>query len=490
MIADQLKKAVLQAAIQGKLTDQLPGDGDARDLLKEIRAGKDCLIREGMIKQDKPLPEVTEDETPFDIPDNWCWVRLGEIVQVKGGKRIPVGKSLTKADTGYKYIRVADMHNGTVQDTDIHYVPNDVYPLIKNYTISSKDVYITCAGTIGRVGTIPKEFDSANLTENADKLVFDKLDKNWLVFVLESPFVQSQIIACTTQVGQPKLAIKRIENLIIPLSTLNEQVRIVNLICSFYSKIEELHRDETKLDALQRSFPKKLKDSILQYAIQGKLTEQLPEDGDARTLLVAIKAEKDRLIKAGELRQEKPLPEITEDEIPFDIPAYWCWCRFGDIVNFHIGKTPPRGQQEYWGEGYPWVSIADINDGNITWKTKESVTQKAFNSVFKGHFSPKGSLIMSFKLSIGKTSFLGVDAFHNEAIITIDPIIGSEIMKQYFLKILNFVSNNGETKGAIKGRTLNSMSISEMLIPLPPLVEQQRIVDRLNELLPLCDALE
>ena len=229
----KMKDSLLQAAVQGKLTEQLESDGDARALVADIQKEKARLIKEGKIKKEKALPEITEEEIPFEIPENWCWVRLGDIIRVQGGKRIPVGKKLTSINTGYKYIRVADMHNGTILNNDIHYVPLDVYPQIKNYTISSDDVYITCAGTIGRVGTIPEEYDGSNLTENADKLVFRLLNKNWLVFFMASPFIQMQISECTTKVGQPKLAIKRIENFIIPVPPLAEQQRIVERLEQF-----------------------------------------------------------------------------------------------------------------------------------------------------------------------------------------------------------------------------------------------------------------
>lgn len=223
----RMKNSILQAAIQGKLTEQLSTDGDARELLKKIREEKSKLIAEGKIKSEKILPSIQPDEIPFNIPKNWQWVRLGEICQVKGGKRLPVGNKLTKIDTGHKYIRVVDMKNGTVSDRDLHFVPEEVYPKIKGYIITSDDVYITCAGTIGRVGTIPEKFNQANLTENADRLVIISSDKNWLKYFLSSNFLQEQITEATTKVGQPKLAIKRIEQFLIPLPPLAEQKRIV-----------------------------------------------------------------------------------------------------------------------------------------------------------------------------------------------------------------------------------------------------------------------
>ena len=364
MIAEQLKKSILHAAIQGKLTQQLPEDGDARNLLKEIQKEKARLIKEGKTKKEKPLPEITEDEIPFEIPENWCWVRLGEIVEVKGGKRIPGGSKLTKKDTGHKYIRVADMHNDTVLSHDVHYVPENIYPSIKNYTISSNDIYITVAGSIGRVGKIPDEFDGANLTENADKLVFNHVDINWLMFALQSPLIQSQISDATTKVGQPKLAIKKIETLIVPLQPHDEQIRVVERINNFIIEIESLKNDEARLEELQKYFPKKMKDAILQYAIQGKLTQQLPEDGDARDLLKEIQKEKARLIKEEKIKKEKPLPEITEDEIPFEIPENWCWVRFPEVFFFQEG--PGIMAVDFCQKGIPLIRISGIQNSKVT----------------------------------------------------------------------------------------------------------------------------
>ena len=237
---DKLKKSILQSAIQGDLTEQLATDDNVEDLLQAIKEEKELLIKEKKIKKQKPLPEITEDEIPFAIPESWKWVRLGEITSIKGGKRIPVGKKLTTVNTGYKYIRVADMKNGTVIDTDIHYIDEEIYKKISAYTISKNDVYITCAGTIGRIGIVPDFFDGANLTENADKIILYFINKLWLCYALNSEAIQNQIRNVTTKVGQPKLAIKRIENLLIPLPPLAEQKRIVEKLDKLLADIEEL----------------------------------------------------------------------------------------------------------------------------------------------------------------------------------------------------------------------------------------------------------
>ena len=248
-IKEQLKKSILQEAIQGKLVPQLTEEGTAQDLLEQIKTEKQKLVKEGKLKKsalndyvifrddDNKYWEKSGDnivcideEIPFGIPSSWSWCRLGNIASIKGGKRIPVGEKLTTENTGHMYIRVADMKENTVKTDDIHYISESIYQKIKSYTISTEDLYITVAGTIGSVGEIPKVFDNANLTENADKIVFRGICKKFLMYCLLSNFVQSQIKKCTTKVGQPKLAIVRIEDLLIPLPPIKEQYRIVHKI--------------------------------------------------------------------------------------------------------------------------------------------------------------------------------------------------------------------------------------------------------------------
>ncbi len=237
--------------------------------------------------------------------------------------------------------------------------------------------------------------------------------------------------------------------------------------------------------------PQELKNSILQLAIQGKLVEQRAEEGTAEELYRQIQEEKKRLVKEGKIKKEKPLPEIAEEEVPFDIPESWMWVRLGEAIRYTIGKTPPRAEPEWWGFDVPWVSIADMpENGHIT-RTKESVSQCAITQKFLGAVVPAGTLLMSFKLTIGRVSILDVPAVHNEAIISIYPFVSdSHITQAYLFKILPLITQYGDTKSAIKGKTLNTTSISNLLLPLPPLAEQKRIVAKLEELLPYIDRYE
>ena len=255
-----------------------------------------------------------------------------------------------------------------------------------------------------------------------------------------------------------------------------------------------------------------LKNSILQMAVQGKLVPQDPNDEPASVLLERIRAEKEELIKAGKVKKDKKSSEIfrgasrnlpyafceqigkeirdISDEIPFEIPDSWEWVRFSNLVNFSMGKTPPRKETEYWENPiYPWVSIADMPADGTVLSTKEKVNQYAADNTFKSGISPIGTLIMSFKLTVGKVSILGIDAYHNEAIISIFPFVDDDrIVTSYLFKVLPLIAQNGDTKTAIKGATLNSDSLSNLLIPLPPLTEQKRIVNRIVELEPYVSA--
>ena len=219
---------------------------------------------------------------------------------------------------------------------------------------------------------------------------------------------------------------------------------------------------------------------ILDLAVRGELVEQDPNDEPASELLKRIAAEKARLVKAGKIRRGKVLPTIKFDEALFRIPSEWCWVRFGNIADFSAGRTPTRNEPSFWNTGdHPWVSIADMNDGETLTATRETVSGESAKKIFRSQPEQVGTMIMSFKLTIGKVARLGIPAYHNEAIISIRPYIAE--VDPYLFKALPFFARQGDTKGAIKGATLNRESISSIPIPLPPLAEQQRIVAKVDE---------
>ena len=400
MNAQQLKNSILQLAVQGKLVPQDPNDEPASALIERIRAEKEKLIKEKKIKPDKnpsyifrgsdnlPYEKVGKNEpvciaeaVPFDIPDSWEWVRLGCILNVKGGKRLPKEHNLTDIPTNHIYIRVTDMKNHTISSDKLKYITEDTFQLIKNYIINKEDLYLTIAGTIGNVGVIPEKFDGMNLTENAVKLTDIKINKYYLLHIICSNYIQNQFVDKTNKVAQPKLAIERILTTLFPLPPLPEQQRIVDKLKELEPYINDYDKAYEKIEKLNTDFPDLLKKSILQEAVQGKLVPQDPTDEPASVLIEQIRLEKEQLIKDKKIKKDKNELYIfrrdnshyeklgteercIDDEIPFDIPDSWVWCTLASVTEqIHYGYTAsaaPVGDAKF-------ARITDIQDNKINW---------------------------------------------------------------------------------------------------------------------------
>lgn len=234
---------------------------------------------------------------------------------------------------------------------------------------------------------------------------------------------------------------------------------------------------------------RKLRGLILELAVRGKLVLQDPDDEPASELLKRIAQERGRRESGTTRQKNKVTPPVSDDDQPFELPLNWCWCRFPDVAAYRMGKTPPTKDAAYWSEnGTPWVSIADMVHGETVLTTSRTVSNAAQEKVFKAAPAPAGTLLMSFKLTVGKVATLGTDAFHNEAIISIFPFAG--ISQAFLSHFLPMIAKGGNSKSALMGDTLNSESLSLLAIPLPPLAEQQRIVAKVDELMALCDRLE
>lgn len=465
MIAEQLKKSILQAAIQGKLTEQLPEDGDARDLLKDIQKEKARLTKEGKIRKEKPLPEITEDEIPFDIPDSWCWVRLGNVGQWAAGT------TPSRSNANY-YVKgtIPWLKTGDLNDDIINEIPEFITELaLKNTSLKLQpkgSVLIAMYGaTIGKIGLLNIE---ATTNQACCSCVPYCGVYNWYVFYYLMSH-KDNFIKQGAGGAQPNISKEKIVSDIIPIPPLDEQKRIVERLKEFLSEIDKLKSDETKLEELRKSFPKKMKDAILQYAIQGKLTEQLPDDGNARELLKEIQKEKARLIKEGKIKKEKPLPEITEDEIPFEIPENWCWTRIGDVFYLQAGKFTSSSSINSSGK-YPCYG------GNGLRGYVDSYNRFGLFPLI----GRQGALCGNINIADGKF-------YATEHAVVVD--LCSHCMPEwasYFLKALNL--NQYSTATAQPGLAVSK--INQVLIPVAPVAEQKRIVAFLEELLPLCEELK
>ena len=286
----------------------------------------------------------------------------------------------------------------------------------------------------------------------------------------------------------------------VPLPPLAEQQRIVEKIEELIPHIEHYGKAQAELDTLNKNIKEQLKKSVLQYAIEGKLVPQDETEGTAEVLLEQIQKERQKLYEENKLKKkdlehsaifkgednkyyEKIGKNVTciDEEIPFDIPKNWRWVRFGQIVKLSMGKTPPRDDSRYWlNAKRNWVSISDMTNYGRIKTTKEQISEEAANSLMR-ESSPINTLLMSFKLTVGRTAILDIEAYHNEAIVSIYPYIDKKFMlRNYLFYTLPILANIGDSKDAIKGKTLNSKSLNNLLIPLPPLAEQLRIVESID----------
>lgn len=490
MIAEKLRKSILQAAIQGKLTEQLPEDGDARDLLAAIKAEKARLIKEGKIKREKPLPELTEEEIPFEIPENWCWVRLPEIGELERGKskHRPRNDNILYENGCYPMIQTGDVARANRYITTFTTCYNEV-GLAQSKLWRKGTLCLTIAANIGDVAILT--FDACFPDSIVGFNAFLPINSNkYFLYMLSAYKYQLDNLSRST--AQKNINLEILASIPIPLPPLAEQQRIVVAIEEVLEEIEKLEKDEIKLDFLQKSFPKKMKDSLLQAAIQGKLTEQLASDGDARELVAEIQKEKERLIKEGKIKKGKPLPEITEDEIPLEIPEKWCWVRLGDVL-----QVNPRNHLKDDLE-VSFVPMALIQGGynnsfekeSRIWKrVKTGFTHFAENDVILAKITPcfqnlKSAVMVNLKNGFGAgTTELHVLRRYNNK-------INCKYLL-YYLKNPIFIKDGlAAMKGTAGQQRVSAEFIRKYLIPLPPLAEQHRIVERLEQLLPLCDALE
>jgi type I restriction enzyme S subunit len=315
----------------------------------------------------------------------------------------------------------------------------------------------------------------------------------YLMYILASDDFQQKVKLLGRGTTRFRISKLNLVSIPFPLPPLAEQIRIVARLENLYSEIDKLKSDEYRLEELQKSFPKKMKDSILQYAIQGKLTDQLPEDGDARDLLKEIQKEKARLIKEGKIKNEKPLSDIDEEEIPYDIPDNWCWVRLGEITRIINGFTPPRNNPDFWSsKDISWFTVNDIrNQGHVITSTKEYISKTAVNG--NARIVPAGSVLLCCTASIGEYAFTEISLTTNQQFngITVKIPFDNHINAKY---IYYYVQTLTEKLLAEAGKTtfpfLSTKKLADFIIPIAPFKEQTRIIKCIEMLLLQIDKLK
>ena len=494
MTAEQLKESILQLAMQGKLVEQRSEEGTGEELYKEIQVERKRLIKEGKIKKQKPLPEITEDEIPFEIPESWEWVRVGRVFNLQAGK------NKTSSEIG------------EVQ-TDILQYPcyggNGKRGYVKDY--NRDGVY----ALIGRQGALCGNINIASgkfyATEHAVVVEhFCSIDVRWSGYFLRALNLNQY----ATATAQPGLSVANINRVLIPIPPIAEQKRIVAKIEDLMPLVEQYAAASTKLNTLNASFPEMMKKSILQEAVQGKLVPQDPNDEPASLLLKKIAEEKKRLIKEGKIKKDKNTSRIVregnswfefadgqktciDEEIPFEIPDNWSWVRLNELGDYKKGPFGSALTKSMFVPAGP-NSIKVYEQKNAIqkdWTLGEYYIRKEYYEEKMSGFTVEGGdVIVSCAGTIGETYVMPDDielGIINQALMRMK--VYEPMNVDYFLMYFDYVikaTAREQSKGSAIKNIPPFAVFKRILFPMPPLSEQNRILSRLTEILLEVDKLE
>ena len=476
MKASQLRASILQQAVEGKLVPQKPEEGTAADLLESIRAEREALIKAGKIKRSKPLPEITEDEILFEIPEGWEWVRLGFASNIIMGQA-PDGKSVHQDEH-----HGIEFHQGKIAFTN-EIIAHSGISCSAPTKIAPKDSALFCVrAPIGKVNITDRNVCIGRglcavipCGEMSVRFLLYWLRAYEEIFVLQGTGSTFKAITAKIVMNQP-----------IPLPPLAEQKRIVAKLEELMPLIDAYEKEEEKLSALEKSLPEKLRRSVLQQAVEGKLVPQRAEEGTAAELLKEIEKERAGLVKAGKMKKAKSLPDISEDEIPFEIPESWEWVRLGDVSNFgvNISVESKDIKDDEW-----ILELGDIEkeSGRLIERKKKSER----TSISTKHKFSEGDVLYSkLRPYLNKVLVADNDGYCTSEIHVIN--FGSFIDSHYaklFLQSPTFVNYADECSYGMKMPRLGTDDGKNALFSLPPLAEQKRIVAKVEELMQIIDKL-
>ena len=448
-----LRQKLIDMALRGQLVEQRPEDGNATDLLEQIRTEKAALIKEGKIKKDKPLPEIKEEEKPFAIPANWCWVRLGEIVELSDGTRIN--------NSEYPYLHVKYLRGQS--QASIKFEGKFVTRRTKLLLVdgeNSGEIFTTeedgYMGSTFKALTYYSKLYSEDYIEIVIRKNGDKYKANKKGTAI--PHLNKELFFLT----------------LVSLPPLAEQERIVTALESCLKLVDTIAKDSADLDKALKF----LRQKMLDMAVRGQLVEQRPEDGNATDLLEQIRAEKAALIKAGKIKKEKPLPEIKEEKL-FAIPANWCWVRLGEIGIVQTGKTPPTNDREFWRNDTPFITPGDMLNGSINYANR---SVSFAGEKFSRTVSSGTVLQVCIGGSIGKISMVDRKVCFNQQINAVSSIICDSSYIYFAMQNELFISALKRRACGTATPIINLSVWQQLLVPLPPLAEQKRIVAKLEQI--------
>ena len=517
MTAQQLKNSILQMAVQGKLVPQDPNDEPASVLLERIRAEKERLIKEKKIKREKnpsvifkgadniPYEKIGDEgrslagEVPFEIPDSWEWVRLGSVVYNRGQ---------TSPSTEFCYIDIGsiDNKNQKLNPTDTTIAPDKAPSRARKLVDMGDILYSTVRPYLHNMCIIDREFPHIPIASTGFAVLtcHANLLNKYLFYYLMSPDFDAYANNTDNAKGvaYPAINDDRLYKALIPIPPVAEQHRIVSAIDSVNIPLCEYGSKEETLRILNTSFPENLKKSILQEAVQGKLAPQDPTDEPAEALLERIRAEKQRLIKEGKIKKDKHESVIfrrdnshyekrgseevcIDEEIPFEIPENWAWARLSSAsVSIADGDHQPPPQVQ---SGIPFLVISNVSDGKTDFSNTRYVPKEYFNTLAEIRIPQCGDLLFTVTGSYGIVIPVQTErkfCFQRHIALIKLSCLSPKFMQLWLSSPLVYEQCRRAATGTAQ-KTVGLASLKGLLIPIPPLNEQERIVQKLNTLLAL-----
>ena len=487
MTPEQLRASILQQAMEGKLVKQDPNDEPASELLEKIKAEKEQLVKEKKIKKTKVLSKINDGEKPFDIPNSWEWVRIGDI-----SDKPRYGYTASAKEIGnVKFLRITDIQGNKVNWDNVPFC-TITQDKLNSLLLKVNDVLIArTGGTVGKSFVIRDQVDSAVFASYLIRLRL--LDDRIVPFIsefLKSPLYWTSITNNVSGTGQPNINATKLTNIICPLPPLKEQQRIITRIEKLMPLVDEYEKAYNRLKSIDNGFNDKMKQSILQYAMEGKLVKQDSNDEPASELLKKIKNEKIQLIKEKKIKRSKRLPEITDDEKKFDIPNSWEWVRLGEIGAITSGGTPKTTEKSYWEKAkIPWITPAVMSsqiNGIVFQNTEIKYINKNGLEHSSAQLIPAYSIVVSSRAPIGYVNIVPYEYTTNQGCKSVTTF--SNVNKEFIYYTIKYsVPDMYKRASGTTFKEISGTKFGQTIIPLPPLNEQKRIVTKIKELMSLIE---
>lgn len=476
--AQALREKILDLAMRGKLVPQDPSDEPASVLLEKIKAEKEELVKEKKIKKTKPLPEITDDEKPFDIPDSWEWVRCQKVTTIGNFQTV----SPNEITLGDNLIELADIESYSGRLINSEIVENKVGSNKYRYT-KGQVLFAKLRPYLRKILVAPN--DGVCTTELLP-ISGINVSNEYLYYIFMSDFFFNQIKKEMHGVNLPRVSPKKLSELIFPLPPLSEQKRIAAKIAQLFAllrKVESSTKQYAKLQTL-------LKSKVLDLVMRGKLVKQDPNDEPASVLLEKIKAEKAELVKEKKIKKSKPLPPITDEEKPFDIPDSWEWVRLGDVTSaITKGTTPKGGKDAYIDKGIKFYRAENIKNYSITYKPIKYISSDINKNQLKRSQLKLNDLLITIAGTLGNVAIVkenNLPSNVNQAIAIVRLINRDSFNEEY----LSYALSNQSSEIIKRKKTtsipnLTLQQIAEAIIPIPPLSEQSRVIAKIAQLFSL-----